>query len=152
MSSLLNSSNIAYITGQFQNLWKTLSTGRNSYITIVKEPIKIINQSNSLNVYGYSEDSLNQSDITYTPVTGTFPSVVLYNNAMNSKQFTELHFSLDENQIIVKLDKPGRDYMKDGKVEYVIVEDNKFNLVSSTERIQNYYGLKFYYFKLQATQ
>jgi hypothetical protein len=152
MSSLLSSSEIEFFTGQANNLFETLSTGRNSYIEVYREPTQVINNNSSLNLYGYPTDSLNTSDITYSINSGRFPVVALYSNSISSKDFIELKFSLEENQIMAKVREDAKNYIQGGKVEYLVIDGQKFNIVSNVPRVQNYFNLKFYYFKLQATQ
>lgn len=151
MSSFLDSSQLNLLTGTFSRLYETMSTGIGNYVDVYREPLKIINNQSSLNLYGYPEDSINYSDITYSVQSGRFPCVPLYTTA-NSKQFTELKFSLDQNQIAVKVEDSARQYIQQEKVEYLVVNNVKYNLVSSTPYIQNYFGRLYYYFKLESTQ
>ena len=69
MSSFLNSSQITNLQDTFQNHFDTFSSGISNYVTVFREPTKLINNPNSLNLFGYSEDSFNLTDITYQPNT-----------------------------------------------------------------------------------
>lgn len=152
MSSFLSSSQLTNLTGTFSRLYETMSTGIGNYVDVYREPLKIINNVNSLNIFGYSEDSLNSSDITYSVQSGRFPCIPLYSTNTNSKQFTELKFTLDKNEIAVKVEDSARQYIQQEKVEYLVVNNVKYNLTSSTPYIQNYFGKLYYYFKLEVTQ
>lgn len=152
MSSFLNSTQLGNLQSVFQNHFDTFASGISNYVTVYREPTKVINNVNSLNLFGYSEDSLNPTDITYQPNTGYFPCMVISPQSIQTKQFTELKFSLDKNEIYIKVEDNCRDYIQREKVEHMLVNNIKYNLVSNYPQIQNYFGLKFYYFKLEATQ
>jgi len=151
LSSYLNSNQLADLTGQFSNLFATFSTGISNYVTVIKEPIKVIQNSSEQVLAGYGGENQNIQDVVYQPVTGIFPAVIIYPNSMTERQFGQLKFNLDENQISIKVDSTTADFLTRGKTERILVNDSYYNM-EITPRVQNYFGLKYYYFKLTSTK
>ncbi len=151
MSSFLNLNQLNQLTGIFNRHFDTFSSGINNYITVLKEPTKIINNTNSLNMPGYSNDSLNLSDITYIPVSGVFPAMIIYPKDAKIQSFTQLNLNLDKNDIAIKVKEDCKNYIINGKTENIIVNNNLYNS-NDTPVIQNFFGSKYYYFKLTATR
>ena len=148
--SFLNSEQLNLLTGTFQKHFDQFSTGIGNEILIYKEPIKIINTIGSTNFPGYGEDSSSNTEITYQVVSGAYPCIPIYGN-MGGKGFTELHFSLGQNEIMVKVKEDAKNYILDGKTERVIVNGMNYN-ITSNYKIQNFYGSLYYYFKCTETQ
>jgi len=148
--SFLNSEQLNLLTGTFQKHFDQFSTGIGNEILIYKEPIKIINTVSSTNFPGYGEDSSSNTEITYQVVSGQFPCVPIYGN-VSDKSFSELHFSLGQNEIMVKVKEDAKNYILDGKTERVIVNEMNYN-IASNYKVQNYFGGKYYYFKCTETQ
>lgn len=151
MSSFLSQSAINTLTGTFDRLWETMSTGRNSYCVIVKEPLKVINNSSSNFLPGYNSDDLNTTDITYTQVTGVFPCITLYADSPKEQGFTQIHTSLGTNEIMLKVKEDAKNYITQGKTENVIINNQVFN-INPSFKIQNYFGSLYFYFKCTETQ
>lgn len=151
--SLLNSDQIYAATGAFERHFQLFSSDKNSYCTIIKEPIKVINTDiNSENILpGYSNDEFNQTSITYQPVSGVYPCISLWGNQINQKQFTELKFNLGINDVQIKVKSDCRDFITQGKNELVYLKNVPFS-VDENYKIQDFLGSLYYYFKLTATQ
>lgn len=149
MPSFLNSNQLSFLQENFQNHFETFSTGINNWATVFREPTKVINNIDGQNVYPYPEDSINSTDITYIPNSGIFPCMVISPASINSKSFTELKLSLDKNEIFIKVKEDAKNYIQGGKVELIEVRGDKYNLITSTPKIQNYFGGLYYYFKLE---
>ncbi len=153
MSSFLNGNTLSTLTGIFQKHFEQFSTGINNYLTVIKSPIQQINTNiNSDNILpGYGADEFNSTSITYIPQSGQFPAMIIYPSTMQSKQFTELKFSLSQNEIIVKTQEAAFNYIREGKNEMVIVNNLNYT-INPYPQIQNFFGSKYYYFKCVATQ
>lgn len=152
MDFLISGSTISNLTGTFDKLFNTMSIGRNSYITVIKSPLEIINNSNQNTLVGYGAENLNSSDITYIPVTGVFPAQIIYPyKNMPSEKFESFKFDIDKNAIYIKVKKEARDFILDGKTEYIIADEHSY-INQETPQVQNYFGLKYYYFKLNSNQ
>lgn len=150
--NLLDNNTRYEFTGAFQNLFDTLSSGSNNFISVIKQPISVINNSNENVIAGFGGESMNQQDITYQPVTGVFPAVIIYPHTLKDNQFGQLKFQLDENQIMIKVDENTRNYIKQGKTERIIIDQNIYGEIEYSDKIQNFFGLKYYYFKLTVTR
>jgi len=121
-------------------------------ITVNKEPAQIINQINTSPIYGYGEESSPINEITYSPVNSIFSGMILYNYRASEESYqVDTKLRLDPNKIYLKTDQICKNYIKDGrKTESIIADGNTFNLAGN-EAVQNYLGLKFYYFELKQT-
>ena len=148
MSSLLTSNEILVATGTLSNHFDTFAI---SNIIIHKEPIATIsNVSDAETMYGY-ENSSNEDNIAYTTVSGIFPAIVTENRKASIQELPQLQSRYLKGEIIVKVKQVARDYIKNGKTEMVELSDGRtFNTISD-EAVQNYLGLKFYYFGLERT-
>jgi hypothetical protein len=148
----LTSNQVAGITGIFDQLFSSYGTGINNRVSIIKEPIKIVNNQSENVMPGFLPDAVDYSSITYQPVTGVFPAIIIYPHELKSQQFGQLKFNLDENQVMIKLQNDGANYMLNGKTEKVLVNGAFYSMADFTPKIQNYFGLKYYYFKLTSTK
>ncbi len=153
MSSFLSSSQLSHLTGVFSRHFSTFGTGINNNFILIKEPIKSINVGiNDSNILpGYNNDDFNQVDISYIVNSGQYPCIPIYPSNLNEKQFTELKFSLSDNQVMLKVEESTKNQIIQGKNEYVILNDQHYD-IGPDFKIQNYFGLKYYYFKLTSTQ
>lgn len=140
------------ITGAFNDFFTTMSSASNNYISVIKQPINIINNQNENVIAGFGGESMNQQDITYQIVSGVFPAIIIYPHTLKDNQFGQLKFQLDENQIMIKVDENTRNYIKNGKTERIIIDNNVYGMIEYSDKIQNFFGLKYYYFKLTVTR
>lgn len=148
--SFLSSTQIDYLTGTFDRHFAQFSTGINNYVHIYKEPIQVINNSSSVSLAGYGNDSLSNSDITYQEVSQTFPAMIINSKNLSSQSFTQLNFSIDKNDIFIKVKEDAKDYIINGKNERIDVNGQKYNNIVAFG-VQNYFGSLYYYFKLNLT-
>ena len=151
MSLLVNPSQINAATGKFSDFFDTFSIGRSSYLSIVKEPIQTVNNINNNILFGYGADNQNVTDISYTPQTGIFPAVILYGRNINIDKFVALKFNVDLNTVLAKVREDCKDFILNGKTERVYAEGIPY-IPQITPLVQNFFGLRFYYFKLNETQ
>lgn len=148
MSSLLSSGEITSLTGEFVKHFDTFSQWRN--IVINKEPIKTI-INNSSTYAGYGNENTDP-EYTLTPVYATYPAIILYEYNSNQSDINNatIKIRFGDNKVRIKVKKDARDYIKNGKTENIIVDENIYNTVSS-DKVQGYLGLQYYYFDLEAT-
>lgn len=148
----LSQSSVDNVTGQFELFFQQMSVGRNSFVSIVKQPLQVINNPNSELLAGYGPDNQNIIDISYIPETGIFPCVTIYPRTLNMDKFASIKFQIDLNQVLIKVKEDARDFILNGtKTERVYV-DNMLYIPQNTPVIQNFFGLKYYYFKLNEVQ
>ena len=146
MSSFLNSSQLDNLTGTFYRHWEQFSTGIGNTVTIYKEPIENISNSNSLNMYGYGgENNGSKTDITYTEVSKTIPAMIIYSKDIKSQSFTQIRADITINELFIKVKEEDKNYIMDGKTERALINGLYYD-VNPDYNVQNYFGLKFYYF------
>ena len=61
-----------------------------------------------------------------------------------------LNSNVNKGVIKIKVEKDARDFIKNGKTERIEVDEKSFNTISD-DKIQNYIGLNYYIFYLEAT-
>lgn len=143
---------ISYVTGQFDLFFHQMGSGRSCFVSILKEPLKIINNSGDNIFDSYGQENQNITDITYKVRSGIFECVPIYTNAMNIDKFVSMKFNLDLNSMYIKLKEDGASYIMDGtKTERVYVDGIPY-IPQNTPKIQNFFGLRYYYFKLNEIQ
>lgn len=151
MAGFLNSSQISNLTGIFQKHFEQFSSEIGNIITVIKEPIQVINSSNSLSLPGYSNESLNETDISYSEVSANIPAMIIYPKDANTLPFSQLKINIDKNDLFVKVEASGAAYIDNGKNERVIINGLSYN-IQDTPNVQSFMGLKFYYYKCVATK
>ena len=153
MNLLLNNPALSIATGKFNDLFDTECRT----ITINKEPLQIINQTNintSPNpLFGYGDAAIPQTEITYQPISASFQAVVVYKQRISpgtSIAETEKTLDLlDYNYIKVKED--AHNFIEQGsKVESIVIDGRIFNL-GKMRHCQYFYGLLFWYYLLIET-
>ena len=145
MSSLISSTDAAVFSGGFQDLFDTVK--RN--IIIFKEPRVIYSDPNDNPPYpGY--ENPNDPNVTYEVVSGQYQGQVIYRGNQNSNVFQEVKIGINDGIVTIKVEGDARDYIKNGKTQNIVVDGNTYDVISS-EWIQNYLGLNFYYFALNRT-
>lgn len=149
MSNLLSTTEITSLTGQFNSLWDTLS--QFTQIVVNKEPIKTITNANTnSNLPGYSTPP-NQQNVTYTPVSGIFPAIAMYDKpAKPGETLQEVKVSFGKGKIRIKVKPDAAEYINNGTTENIILNSQTYNTISD-DGIQNYLGLKYHYFLLERT-
>lgn len=152
MPSFLNQTQINSLTGLFQNHFETFSSGSNNFITVIKTPLDTVINPNGLVLPGYGVDNINITDITYAPpVTGYFPAMIIYPHTLNTSQFGQLKFNIDDNQVLIKVKEDCKNFLLRDKTERIFVDDQVYNM-ELTYSAQSYFGSKYYYFKLTSTK
>lgn len=144
---LLNSTDIDNRTGIFARHFDTFSSGR--FIVIHKEPLKTISNINTEIYAGYGDTST--QEVTYTPVSGSFPVMTVYDkNANQAVKVQEIQTSAAQTKLRIKVKEDARRFIKNGKNQSFEIDGLTFNGIGE-ESVQNYFGLKYYYFTLIST-
>lgn len=145
MASFLDSTVTAQFTGLLYRHFETFSDYRN--LVIHKEPLKTITNYGNSAFPGY-ENETSPENITYTPVSGVYPAIVVFNDKSTDQALTELNTAIPDNTIRVKVKEDARNFISNGKNELFEIDGLHFNEVMN-ERVQNYLGLKFYIYTLK---
>lgn len=152
LTSFLSPDQITDLTGQFSNHFTTFSSGINNVISVIKQPQVVINNPSETVIEGYGAVSMNVNDTQLNPITGFFPAMLIYPNEIKQQQFGQLKFPVEENSILVKVEPRTKDFILNGKTEGIIANDIYYGIIDIVPRIQSYFGLKYYYFKLTVTK
>lgn len=151
--NLITGSVLTSFSGAFGDLFDTFARYRpDRYIVINKEPIKTIVQSTPSDSYaGYSSTNV-INDYVLTPVSGVFPAQIIYEYKTNETDITnsELQVNIADNSVNIKVENNAKEFMLIGKTESILVDGQLFNQASQY-KVQDYLGVKYYYFKLQQT-
>lgn len=152
MNSFLNQSQIAELTGMFSNHFSTFSSGINNFITITKTPIQSVLNTSAYTPAGFGIENTNISNTTYSSyITGYYPAMIIYPSDLKSNEFGPLKFELDENQVMIKIQSDAKDFILNGRLEKIEIDGFTYN-AELTPKIQNFMGLKFFYFKLTSSK
>lgn len=141
--ALLSNSEKAVFSGCFAEHFDLFA--RN--ITINKAPKETITYNTSTSfIPGYNVQP--QATITYTPVSGIYPAIVKYKGNVAEEFSSEPRLSFTRSDVIVKVKRDARDFIKNDKTENFVVDGNTYNVIEE-EWVQNYLGLEYYYFGLR---
>ena len=151
MYEILNESQQSELSGIFSNHFSLFSEQSNNFISVIKTPISIINNPNENVLPGYGADTQNVTDITYQPVTGVFPAIIIYPHNLQGNQFGQLKFDIDDNQVMIKVEENCKNYILVDGIERIFIDNQAYNIERSF-KVQSYLGLKYYYFKLTVTK
>lgn len=147
MSSLLSNSQIEAVTGVFARHFDTFSNGRN--LIVHKEPKRTIISENENLYAGYSFSS-NEDNFILTPVSGVFPVVKVENKNQNTANQPDLQTLSSISSCRVKVKQDAREFIKNGKNILFDLDGISYNSIGG-ETVQNFQGLKYYYFTLYST-
>lgn len=146
MAGFLSNDEIFIYTGDLMRHFETFSNP----VLIYKEAIKNIISIDNVGFEGY-HDSANVKNFTYTPITGQFPAIITYSPTYKGVEIGDLNTVLENGEVLIKVQSDARDFLRNGKTEKIQINENTFNM-EGFESVKNYLGLKFYFFKLKATQ
>lgn len=141
--NILSQSTINSFTGEFQNHFDTFKSIRGP-ITVNKEPIRVVSRPKAPN-FGYAEPIATD---TYIPVYQNISGIIIYPKDQDQNFFGEGRVAVPNGDVTIKVDINGKNYIESGKNEYFQVEGVKYNQIGES-RIQNYFGLRFYYYTLK---
>lgn len=159
MSSLLSSTQITTLTGQYARLFDTFTLEKTQTITIFKEPQQTIitgNVNTDVSYPGYNLGEFNNTNIqnnyvTYIPISGTYPARIKYGGEQKTSILGETRASISEGgQIRIRVEEDCYNYILNGKTEYVLIDGVACN-IKSDPSVRRYLGLKYYDFYLEPT-
>jgi hypothetical protein len=145
--NLVTGSILSDFTGVFGNHFDTFSN--NTVVTVFKEPQKIVTNTPANTYFGYSQNQELES-ITYVPVSGNFPAIQVFERIENDTFGLQTKTRNAESIITIKVKPEAKDFIDDGKNEKIVLGGVTYNDISF-HRVQNYFGLKYYYYHLKQT-
>ncbi len=148
MATLISSDEIAVLTGIFYDNFQTFAFFNT--IRVNKSPLETIINTGLNYSYGYGGAS-QENNIVYTPVYQDFNAIVKYNTPTDKITMTDIKIDLSDGEAMIKVDNSARNYIEDGKTENVNLNGYTYNIISDA-KVQNYLGLRFYYYKIGKTK
>jgi hypothetical protein len=97
----------------------------------------------------YNNENLSEDQVTYTPVSGVYNAIVRHKKNNKFEFLPETRAVFFDGDIAIKVKQDARDYILQGRTENITINNRKYT-VSSDEWVQNFLGLKYYYFGLKA--
>lgn len=140
------------IKADLDTAFDTMSSGHT--ILVVKEPIKtaITDPNDTNNVFGFGPEQT-EPIYTYTPESRTFPAVVRWGNqAQWSPLSAEINASIDAGTITIKVKRDCYDYINEGGVQNIVIDDRTFLLDGMGRRQLFLDDQTYYLFTLRATK
>ena len=145
MASLLTQTDIDSFTGDFKNLFDTFKR----QLVIHREPQKIVSQVNTTLYAGYKPQ--NQITTSFIPISGIFDGMIRYDDEMDGQNLEQLKANYYDGNVRIKVERPEHDYLKQGKVEKVTIDDNTFR-VKSGPAVKYFFGFRLYVYHLEETR
>ncbi len=145
MASLIPKADISGFTGALADHFDTFKRE----IVVYKEPQRVVNSGPFDSVLAGYEDS-SSSSVSYVPVSGVYSGLVVYEDEQDTRYVNMLNSNVNKGVIKIKVEKNARDFIKNGKTERIQVDEKSFNTITD-DKIQNYLGLNYYIFYLEAT-
>lgn len=144
MSNLISNSDKALFTGSYNDFFDTFK----KKIIIYKEPIKVATSVNSQSMYGYETES-NETNYTYTPVSGIFYGIVSTKpTAESQEQIKEANVSFNAGNLNLKVEEDARNFIKKDKTERIEIEGRNYNLIGGDKRV-SFLSKDFFIFNLE---
>lgn len=149
-TSLISASEEQCMTGVLMDHFSTFSGA----VTIHKEPLKVV-VAGSANYASYGGYERRRADVSYTekPVSGIFPAIVGHEgkSSMDMELNQDGGFRVPQGKVTMKVLSDARDYIENGKTEYVTYNKQTFN-VNSKAAEKQFLNLSFFEYELTQTQ
>lgn len=124
--SLLSSTEITSLTGVYNSLFDTFK----QEILVIKEPIRAVVLDSSPDLWKYGNTS-NESNYTYTPVSGLFFGLVDVDLKPKDTFLSDIEQKAQSETLSIQVYQDFRDYVNNGvKVQSVIVKNHNYEIMS----------------------
>lgn len=124
--SLLSSTEIAGLTGIYNQLFDTFK----QEIVIIKEPVRSIVNIGSADLWKYG-DASNESNYTYTPVSGIYYGLVDIDLKPKEVFLSDLEQKAQTEMLSLQVQQDCRDYIENGvKVQSIFIKNHYYELIS----------------------
>jgi len=146
MASLISDTEKANLVTIFDDIFDTFKRD----IVIFKESKKVLdNIITNENYAGYGESS-NKTNYTYVANSGVYPAHISYQDKQDAP-FVNSIASTDAKGIArIKVKKDAREFIRNGKTEYIQFDDKKFNIIT-TDSVKKFLGNEYYVYYLETT-
>lgn len=124
--SLLSSTEIAGLTGIYNQLFDTFK----QEIVVIKEPIRSVVNAGSSDLWKYGDTS-NESNYTYTPVSGIYSGLVDVDLKPKEVFLSDLEQKAQFETVSIQVQQDCRDYIENGvKVQSIFIKNHYYELIS----------------------
>lgn len=147
MSLDLVNINTTPFTGALEQHFLLFSKFRN--LVIHKSPKKTVTTLNSPSFYGYEENQQN-TIVTLTPVTGSYPCVVEYRQESADESLPNIGNNNPAIKTEIKVKEDAKDFIESRETEKLELDGRTFNIIGGF-RQRNYLGLIYYQYVLEET-
>ena len=145
--NLVTGTTQALFTGAFGNHFDTFSA--HTDLVIFKRPIKELTLPKEDVYAGYGSNQYSQA-FSFTEVSGVFPAMEIVSKIENDTFGIQTKTRNPEIETLVKVKPEAKDFIQNGGNDRFIINGKTYNDIS-LERVQNFFGLKYYYFNLKRT-
>lgn len=146
MANLIDETTKLAYTGALNDHFDTFSRD----ITIFKKPQIDPSYPNESNLVGYGEPA-QYPNITYTINSGIYPAIRMIKNDQPVNYLDESKVTLvGQGKVRIKVREDAKNFIENGPNERVVIDSMSFNF-SNEKYTQNYLGLIFYIYHLEAT-
>ena len=134
---------------QIQNAYGTFFETFRHTITVHKSSEVIVADINLDQVFGYNEDA-NPQNYTYEHKSQDFDALIIYpfRGDQGLQVMTEMAAYIPEGEVRIKVCKPCKEYIQEGKTEKIVVKGKNYTLISTEAEVNNILT-GYYIFKLK---
>lgn len=124
--SLLSATEIASVTGIYNSLFDTFK----QEIVVIKEPIRTVVATSSPDLWKYGNTS-NESNYTYTPVSGIFSGLVDVDLKPKEAFLSDIEQKAQSETLSIQVYQDFRDYISNGvKTQSIIIKNHNYEIMS----------------------
>jgi hypothetical protein len=145
MANLISATEKANLVGIFTDIFDTFKRE----IIVHKDPIRVVNQINLSQIFGYDELS-NEDNYSYETNNKTIYAVVRYSTNHGFSDLDKNTINVITGDATIKVDSTGRDYINTGKTEKIVIDGKTFN-IDGQEIIQRFLDSEYYIYNLKLT-
>lgn len=149
MANLLTTTELSSFENAIQDHFDTFSSLHS--MVVIKEPLKQIVNENTNPYAGYdSSSSLN--NFIFIPISGVFPCMVFSSSKdISNALMTQIPMEFQKADKIVKVKEDAKNYLENGQVEQIILDNNEVFTLQSKGFAKNYGNVNYYYFAIKKT-
>lgn len=142
--SLLSLTEIASLTGVYNSLFDTFK----QEIVVIKEPIRTVVANSSPDLWKYGNTS-NESNYTYTPVSGIFFGLVDVDLKPKDTFLSDIEQKAQSETVSIQVYQNFRDYIHNGvKTQAIVIKNYNYELMSDDIR-DPFLSLDIYQYRLK---
>ncbi len=143
--AFISSTDIAEFTGAYGEFFDFFKRE----VVVYKTPQKTVSDISLNFLYGYGTDS-NGDNYSYTPNSGIFSGIVVYNAAPN-QMLMDSDTQDVENKIKLKVEETAKNYINEGQTESVLIDGRNF-FIKGDDITEKFLTKTYYTYTLEETE